>query len=227
MKTAKKKLATPADWRLKEHLASLIRVALEKGASDAKVIQATDIIVDPRVRLKCMIPRCFASGTCAHCPPHGFSIDEVRRIISGYSHAVCFRVIVDSRIIAAPEVSDCLTKGLLDDRGNLLNLGAHYILLFQIVAFLERRARSLGYAPRGFAAGTCRDAFCHFQPYCQALMTDMGCRHPDISRPSMESCGMDAYAMAANVGWDMYPIGGTCRPEDVPKGSLMGLVLVV
>jgi len=226
MKTTKRKILGPTDQHVQEHFHGLLRLAQEKGASDAKVIESKDILVDPRVRFKCMIPKCFASGTCRHCPPHGYSIEEIRKAVSGYDYAVFFRVVVDSTLIAGPEVAAGMNTGVLDDAGSLLNLGAHYILVFQIVAFLERKARSLGYTPRGFAAGTCRDALCHFQPYCQALMTDKGCRHPDISRPSMESCGMDVYAMAANVGWDMYPIGGTCGPEDVPKGSLMGLVLV-
>ncbi len=221
--------AAPAlvDQAVKDHLHGLARLALEKGASDAKVIEAKDVLVDPRVRFKCMIPKCFSSGTCQHCPPHGYSTDEIQRVVADYTHGVLVRVLVDSAIIAGPKVSESLNKGVLDDEGNLLNLGAHYMLVFQIVAFLERRARSWGYGPRGFAAGTCRDVLCHFQPYCQALMTDKGCRYPDISRPSMESCGMDVYTMAAHVGWDMYPIGGTCTAEDVPKGSLMGLVLVV
>ena len=39
------------------------------------------------------------------------------------------------------------------------------------------------------------------------------------SRPSMEAVGIDVYKMAAQAGWDIYPIGSE-RPEDMPKGTL-------
>jgi hypothetical protein len=42
----------------------------------------------------------------------------------------------------------------------------------------------------------------------------------------MESVGMHCYRMAAEAGWDIYPIGSNCNPENVPHGTLLGLVLV-
>jgi len=42
----------------------------------------------------------------------------------------------------------------------------------------------------------------------------------------MEAVGIDAYKLATSLGWDVYPIGSDCDPLDIPKGSLMGLVLV-
>ena len=104
--------------------------------------------------------------------------------------------------------------------------GAYYLLCYQIVALLERRARRLGYEPLGFSAGDCKEVLCFFYPACRAIKDKSRCRHPDLSRPSMEASGMDVYAMAANVGWDIYPIGGSCQPGDVPRGSLCGVVLV-
>ncbi len=207
-------------------LETLAAFARTRGASDAIVLATNDIILDPRVRFKCMIPKCFASGTCNHCPPHGYSLEKVATIVSGYQKAIFFRVTVPPEIIAGPHVSESLNSGLIDEDGTILTLGAYYMLVFQIVALLEKKARSLGFSARGFAAGTCRDVLCHFQPYCRVLAASGGCRHPDLSRPSMESCGMDVYTMAANVGWDVYPIGGTCRPHHIPRGSLFGLVLI-
>jgi predicted metal-binding protein len=166
------------------------------------------------------------SGNCAHCPPHGYSTNEVKDIISGYSWGVFFRVKVKSSIIAAKGLHKAIASGIMDKKGNLLNLGGHYYLVFTIVKVLEKRARESGYATNGFAAGNCRDPFCLFQPVCQDLMTNKGCRNPGLSSYSMESCGMDAYTMAAHVGWDQYPIGGSCEPDSVPQGSLMGLVFV-
>jgi len=207
-----------------EHLR---RFALTRGADDAVIISTEDVIVDPRVRFKCMIPKCYMSGNCAHCPPHGYSVQEVREIVSHYEWAIFFRKKVDSAIIAAKNIHKAIDSGIMDDKGNAINLGGHYILVFTIVKLLQKKAAEAGFGrTHGFAAGNCRDPFCHLQPTCQNLMTDKGCRHPELSSFSMESCGMDVYRMAARAGWDQFPIGGTCEPDSIPRGSLMGLVLV-
>ncbi|MCU0599682.1 MAG: DUF2284 domain-containing protein [Desulfobacterales bacterium] len=204
----------------------LCQTALKRGASDALNISPADVILDPRVRFKCMIPKCYISGNCAHCPPYGYSIQEVREIVQGFDAGVFFRVKVKNSIIAAKDLHLAFESGVLDKDGNAMNLGAHYVLVSTIVKVLEKRARDSGFMAHGFAAGNCRDPFCLLQPVCQDLMTERGCRNPELSSYSMESCGMDVYRMAARVGWDLYPIGGSCEPDSVPQGSLMGLVLV-
>lgn len=205
----------------------LRKLALMRGADDAVIISTGDVIIDPRVRFKCMIPKCYMSGNCAHCPPHGYSVQEVRAIVARYEWAVFFRKRVDSDIIAAKNIHEAIDSGIMDNKGNAINLGGHYILVFTIVKLLEKKAQEMGYGrTHGFAAGNCRDPFCHLQPTCQNLMTDKGCRHPELSSFSMESCGMDVYRMAARAGWDQFPIGGMCEPDSVPRGSLMGLLLV-
>jgi predicted metal-binding protein len=215
------------DPLLEGRLQELLGVAMRAGASDAKVISSADVVLDPRVRLKCLIPRCSAAGTCVHCPPDGLPLQETAAVISRYRKGIFFRVVVESELVSGPVVSEAIArKGAGQNRAALMLLGAYYLLVLQIAALLERRARQWGYEPSGYGAGTCRDVLCLFQPHCRALLTTRGCRHPDLSRPSMESCGMDVYTMGANVGWDIYPVGGSVRPEDVPKGSLMGLVLV-
>lgn len=204
----------------------LRKTALYRGAEDAVIIPASEVIVDPRVRFKCMIPKCYMSGGCAHCPPHGLSVAEVKEIVAAHERGIFFRVKVDSKIIAASNIHDAIEKGIADDSGSLMNLGGHYILVFTIVKILEKQARQAGYGAYGFGAGNCRDPLCFLQPACQGLMSKKGCRNKDLSAYSMESCGMDAYTMAARVGWDHYPIGGSCEPETVPRGSLMGVVLI-
>jgi predicted metal-binding protein len=209
-----------------EILESLKKIVLDRGASDSVIIPAADVIVDPRVRFKCMIPKCYMSGICDHCPPNGYSTQEVRDIVSGYDWGVFFRVKVKSAIIAAKNIHDAIESGVADKSGNFVNLGAHFMLVSTIVKILQKIANESGYTTYGFAAGSCKDLFCHLQPVCQNLMTNKGCRNPNLSSLSMESCGMDAYTMAARVGWDLFPIGGSCEPDSVPQGSLMGLVFV-
>jgi predicted metal-binding protein len=204
----------------------LCAVAAEGGAEEALIIPAGDIIVDPRVRFKCMIAPCYESGVCANCPPYGYSIEEVRSMVSGYERAVFFRVAANERDISSPGIPQGMETGVLDNEGACVMAGAYYLLIYQIVALVERRARQLGYQPQGFSAGDCKEVLCFFHPACRAIKDKSKCRHPDLSKPSMEASGMDVYAMAANVGWDIYPIGGSCRPGDVPRGSLCGIVLV-
>ena len=211
---------------LKKNFEALRQLALDLGANDSVIIPTSEVIVDPRVRLKCIIPKCYISGNCNHCPPHGYSIQEVRDMVSSYERGVFYRLKVKSSIIAAKNIADSISSGVMDDAGNAFNLGGNYILVSTITKLLQKRAMEMGLnSTRGFAAGDCRDIFCHLQPICQELMTKRGCRNSDFSSPSMESCGMDVFTMAARVGWDVYPIGGTCDPDSVPHGSLMGLVL--
>ncbi len=41
----------------------------------------------------------------------------------------------------------------------------------------------------------------------------------------MEAVGMNAFQMAASVGWDIYPIGKSTCPDEVPYGNRLGFVL--
>ena len=196
------------------------------GADDATTVTADQVLIDPRIRFKCMFPRCYMSGGCSHCPPHGYSVDQVREIVSAHEWGVFFRVKIPPEIVAAKGLVRSINRGVMDEGGALFNLGAHYLLVFSIVRLLRKRLREMGYSSYGgFAAGNCKDALCHFRPVCRDLTTNQGCRHPGLSSPSLESCGIDAFSMAARAGWTVYPIGGRCEPNSIGHGSLMGLVL--
>lgn len=215
------------DPPIRQDLEKLVHLAMAKGADSAVWIPVSDVLIDPRVRFKCMIPKCYMSGACNHCPPHGYSIAEVRERVSKFNWGVFFRVRVESSVIAAKGLADWIHEGKMDDRGIVLTLGAAYLTVFSIVADIRKTAEELGFSPTlGFAAGNCRDVLCHEEPVCRMFTLEQTCRNEGISNPSMESCGMDAFTMAARVGWDVYPIGGTCEPDSVARGSLMGLVLV-
>lgn len=109
---------------LMNRLEALKELALARGADQAVVIPTSEVIVDPRVRLKCMIPKCYMSGACAHCPPHGSSFKETRDTVSRYEWAVFFRVLVDSSVIASEEAASIILSGVADDEGAMSTLGA-------------------------------------------------------------------------------------------------------
>jgi predicted metal-binding protein len=189
------------------------RKALELGASRAKVVRASEIPVDERVTLKCQIPRCFGYGVGAHCPPHTLKPTELRALLDGYAWAVFFTLDVP------PEV-------IVRDKATIKERVAAYQRVYKIVTELESMAFYDGhYLAFGFGAGSCRHTFCGQEETCRAMQGDR-CRVALRARPSMEAVGIDAYRMVASAGWDIYPIGSAARPVDIPKGTLVGIVIV-
>ena len=199
--------------RLTEDLERYKAAVLELGASRAEVVKVRDIPVDERIVLKCQIPRCFGYGACAHCPPNTLKPAELRDLLEGYQWAVIFT------LETPPEV-------IVRDKSTLREREAAYQKIFNIVNKVESMAFYDGhYLAFGFAAGSCRHTFCSGQESCQA-MEGKRCRISLRSRPSMEAVGIDVYKMVAALGWDIYPIGSDAKPEEIPKGTLAGLIII-
>lgn len=66
---------------LQADLESFRQHALHLGATDAKIIASGQVIVDERVRAKCMNPKCHWYGTNGNCPPHAPDLDTVRNTV--------------------------------------------------------------------------------------------------------------------------------------------------
>ncbi len=199
---------------LKRALESYRRRAIELGATDARVIHADAVIIDDRVRAKCMYPRCRSYGTNANCPPYCMGLDEMRRLIASYKWAVFFKFEVSTRELAGPEA-----------RKKRLTIPTQK-KCHEIVSKIESEAFTDGYyLAVGFAAGPCKNVFCP-DDECSALVPGGACRHPLRARPSMEAVGMDAFRMAAKLGWEVYPIGASTAPTDVAHGVRLGIVMI-
>lgn len=199
--------------RLTEHLEKYREKALEMGATQAKILKAEEIPVDARVTLKCQIPRCFGYGVSAHCPPHTLKPEELRDLLQKYSWAVFF-------------IKDVPPEVIVRDKTTIKERVAAYQEVFKIVSEIESMAFYDGhYLAFGFGAGSCRHTFCGQQEVCLAL-EGKRCRFSLLSRPSMEAVGIDVYKLASSAGWDIYPIGSNARPEDMPKGTLAGIIIV-
>jgi predicted metal-binding protein len=202
-----------SEVQLKHDLETYRDKALELGASKAAIIKAGDIPVDERVTLKCQIPRCFGYGVGAHCPPNTLKPAELREHLKKYSWAVFF-------------IKDVPSEVLVRDKATIKERVAAFQEICRIVNEIESLAFYGGhYLAVGFAAGTCRHTLCSKNETCQA-MEGKQCRFALRSRPSMEAVGIDVYRMVASAGWDIYPIGSSVKPEEVPKGTLAGLVVV-
>ena len=89
----------------------LVKLALEKGAADAKIIPAAKIVVEDRVVLKCKVG-CNNYGKTLACPPYTPTADEFRKIVSEYSYAMFMKF--KSKAQADPELAKKLAASETD-----------------------------------------------------------------------------------------------------------------
>ena len=202
------------DKQLQSDLEKYRKRALELGATDAKIITSEMVLIDDRVQMKCMIPRCSRYGSNANCPPYSMEAEQTRKVVNKYHYAIFTRIERPSEEMAGLEAK---TKGLYIPC---------YRKTYELISKIEMEAFYDGYyLAMGFACGSCKSVFCP-KADCSALAPEGVCRFPMKARPSMESVGIDAFAMATKVGWDIYPIGPSISPSEVPCSSSLGLVLI-
>jgi len=201
------------DQQIQTDLERYGKLALELGATDTRIVTTDMVLIDERVRAKCIWPKCDGYGISAHCPPYAPPLDEVRRIISRYRTGLFIRLNVPTDEIAGQESRK---KRLWWPSTRILH---------EVVSKLEAEAFFNGYhLALGFGSGSCK-GLCRDLD-CTAIQPGQGCRFPLKARPSMESVGMDVFTMATRAGWEVYPIGASISPGDVPIGSKFGLVLI-
>ena len=202
------------DEALQQDLEKYRQRAIELGATDAKIIPSDMVLIDERVRVKCINPKCKAYGTNVNCPPYTMDVELVRKIVSNFHYAIF------TQLKVAPET--------LVERGdeNLKERTSLELKNLELVSKIEAEAFYDGYhLALGFGMGSCKKVLCPDNE-CSALISGQGCRHPLRARASMEAEGMDAYRMAVNVGWDIYSIGKATLPSEVPHALILGLVLI-
>ncbi len=202
------------DKQLQQDLEKYRQGAIELGATDAKIITTDMVLIDERVRAKCSYPKCSFYGTNANCPPHAMELDLVREVVNNYQYAIFTRIEAPSMEMAGPQVA----ARKIPPPSRMKN--------HEIVSKIESEAFYDGYyLALGFAGGPCKSAFCP-KDECSALVPGQACRHAYRARSAMEGVGMDAFLMAAKVGWDVYPIGVSAVPSEIPHGTRLGLVLI-
>ena len=202
----------PAE-KLQNDLEKYRQRAFELGTTDARIITADMVLIDERVRAKCINPKCPWYGTNSNCPPHATDLEHIRNTVNNFHYGILTMLKVQPEVIAGPHAD--------------INQRKHHLMKnHEIVAKIDAEAFYDGYhLAVGFAAGPCKPLFCPHNE-CSALTPGQGCKHPLKVRASMEGVGMDTYAMAARAGWDIFPIGQTTPPSEVPHGTLVGLVLI-
>lgn len=180
----------------KEHigLERLARAAKELGADEAKVIDVEHIVVDPRVRLKCLVPLCDSYGRHLMCPPNLMSVQEFRDVLGRYRKALIVQIEADYD--SADREGARLTRETCDEREDSTDTRGWKARLHELVNQVEAAAFKEGYyLAAGLIGGDC--ALC---PQCVMHQSGEPCRHPFEARPSMEAMGIDVLKTCENVG---------------------------
>ncbi len=196
--------------------------ALELGASAAEVIPASCVVVQERVWMKCLVPRCEAAGRTPYCPPNTPQPDFMRKVFDQYQWAVVFKSDVGS-VEDYTALSETAHK---EAKTRLQQLKSFHAKTWQIVGRLESYVQSKGYdLAMGFSAGSCNGNLCGGTP-CAVLQNE-NCRHPLRARPSMEAVGIDVFDLAAKLGWNAYMIRAIePNPNDIPCAMSVGIVFI-
>ncbi len=153
------------------NLKKYVEVALSKGVTNAKIIDAKTVVVSNWVRLKCQYG-CGGYGRRLTCPPFSPTPEYTREMLTEYSKALLMQITgIESR--KERTMSKKLKK---------------------IVTDLERDIFLDGYYKAfGMASGPCR--------LCGICNTKKECVYPEQARPAMEACGIDVYQTVRNNGF--------------------------
>jgi predicted metal-binding protein len=222
--------ASNRERELSSFLRKACRHALDLGAADAIPLSASEIVLDERVFLKCLVPVCSFYGRNLMCPPNVMPVSQFRRILAEYSAAVLIRIEnpqgktkkeagKPGDLSGVWRSADLSMNGKAADQG----LDGRYFLalngakgkLLEIIERTEAICFQAGYRfAAGFSAGGC--VLCD---QCVGAGGSQGCRHPFRARPSMEAMGIDVVATAERAGLKLS------FGQETPT-SWVGLVLV-
>jgi predicted metal-binding protein len=200
---------------ISEEIVKLSDLARRQGAVPAP-LSARDVVVSDWVRFKC---RYGCKGYAKHltCPPYVPGLEEVRGMLAEYDNALLLR------FDGVPGREGTRPEELPED----FHPWYRELILWvnRTVHLLEKTAFYDGYY-KAFAFGAYPCIYCE---HCVAEETEgvvdesvrRRCRHMDLVRPSMEAAGMDVFATARKVGWELSTI--PCR--DMQYGKVVHLDL--
>ena len=161
--------------------------ALDWGASQAVAIPVSDIAVDERTSLKCLVPLCSHYKRNLLCPPQVIPPGQFRKILHRYHVAILIRleITLEESLAASPDYLSVTRKSQLK--------------LHELIHRLESLCLEQGHH---FAAGLIGGA-CPLCDECVGVASRLPCRHPFRARPSMEAMGIDVVATAGKAGMDI------------------------
>ena len=189
----------------------LVKLALENGAADAKIIPTSQVVVEDRVVLKCKVG-CNHYGKTLACPPYTPSAEEFRKIVSECSYAMFMKY--KSTAEASPEVLAKLMVAETDTTVSkeIKEKAAKFWQdwkddkrkMLESVVGLEKAAMNKGYSLAiSFISGHCQ--------LCEKCNTETKiCAHPNLARWSEDAVGVNVKKTAANAGIEVtFPFAKT------------------
>lgn len=198
-----------ADDSPEREIQTLVDVAIGLGATGARAIDASQIVVEERFAAMCLEPGCPNYGLSAGCPPHVSGPSGFRELLKGYRQAIVICFDVPTAVLLSDERIDA------------------FRLLHEAVSTVEGQAKTLGFCDaRAFAGGSCKALFCSNEATCNVVEGDGICRHPDVARHSMSGYGVNVQRLMESAGWTMTKVTSQTDPELEPTSPLVGLVLV-
>ncbi len=179
---------------IEKDLQELCIGAEEYGAVRAAVISADQVVIDPRVRLKCLVPVCPHYGFNLMCPPRVMDPEAFGRVIDSYSHGI----LIQFPIQISPDGFESLEEAMEDIQYSRA-VEESSKQMAQALSQIERKAISMGYRFAAALAG----GHCRLCDECVGQLSGERCKHPFKARPSMEALGIDVFQTAKNVGLPM------------------------
>lgn len=156
---------------------TLMKVALDAGATNVGMTKVSDIVFDREFRDACAQNVCGKYGTCWMCPPDVGNIDEMIAHAKEYDEMMVFQSI-----------------GLLEDSFDFEGMGAAAVRHNQLTLAVAARAFDVVQNPLILGAGAC-----HICPRCTKL-DERPCAHPNKAIPSLEAYGIAVSELAAACG---------------------------
>ncbi len=179
---------------------------------------AREVVVDPRVTLKCRVPLCSSFGRNLMCPPFVPSAGEFAATLRRYQTTIVLQQPIP--LTQADVTRRYRGKSLDELAGSKAYQGAMAAgqnAFGAVLATLEREALALGHAfAAGFGGGDCR--LCETCVAAASVTATEACRHPFLARPSMEAVGIDVLATAAAAG---LPVQMPATDDPVWTGLLL------
>ncbi len=179
----------------------LAKLALEKGAADAKIIPTSKVVVEDRVVLKCKIG-CPHYGKTLACPPYTPTAEQFRKIVSEYSYAMFMKftttAAADAKVykhLMTYETDPSLPKDIKEKASKFWqNWKNSKRQMLQSVIDLEKAAMNQGYCLAvSFVSGHCQ--------LCDKCSTDTQiCKNPGLMRMSEDAIGVNVKKTATNAG---------------------------
>lgn len=174
--------------------------ALELGASDAKVIPASSVIIEERVVLKCKVG-CPNYGKTLACPPYTPSVEQFRKIVGEYSYALFMKF--KSKAEADMDLQNNLSKPETETKlsnevkEKTVKFWAQWKedkkTILKSVVTLEKEAMRKGYSLAiAFVSGHCQ--------LCEKCNLESKiCIHPELARLSEDAVGVNVRKTAKNA----------------------------